>query len=262
MAMRLTTTIRTLFYCILLFCAGSVTYNVTRLGFCSTFRGWACNPNTFSRIHAYLDPISPAAASLVADLIAFNGIYTDPRKDSASWQDFKETSAETDGVWKIDEPTDRHSFPGLGSPNTVRCWPSTGGIVIASGVPAVLLEYLGLDRFNNTLNTRSFNTTEEDAFCRQVRKIGGKWWEGNWDWVDATTKNRRMTEEEMAVLFLGWPADGGVWVLKERRREDLRAETGRISNAFTMDERCRAIEMSGGTFFADPKDCSDTRDLV
>jgi len=62
--------------------------------------------------------------------------------------------------------------------------------------------------------------------------------------------------------LLGWPEDeehkGGVWVLKLKRSEirgpDENRMTGRIRLARTIQERCRAIEMCGGTFYAHPTD--------
>ena len=62
--------------------------------------------------------------------------------------------------------------------NTIYCWPSMGGIIIAERVLAVELAYIGLDRFHST--PRSSNHTEEDLFCTRLRKIGGKWWSSWW----------------------------------------------------------------------------------
>ena len=33
--------------------------------------------------------------------------------------------------------------------------------------------------------------------------------------------------------------------------------TGMLFNAYSMEERCKVIELLGGTFYADPKDCLD-----
>jgi hypothetical protein len=74
--------------------------------------------------------------------------------------------------------------------NVVHCWPSVGGIVIAERVHAVELAYIGLDRFHTT--PRSPNETEEDAFCIQLRKIGGKWWSSYDDFEMATRAKLRM----------------------------------------------------------------------
>lgn len=59
------------------------------------------------------------------------------------------------------------------------------------------------------------------------------------------------------VLIIGWPAGGGVWVFKTTYLDAIEKGVGRIKNAFNMEERCRAIEQLGGTFYADPKECPD-----
>ena len=51
---------------------------------------------------------------------------------------------------------------------------------------------------------------------------------------------------------MGWPGEvpsGGVWVLWTKRIEDAEKGVARIRNAFTMHERCKAIEMLGGKFY-------------
>ncbi len=67
--------------------------------------------------------------------------------------------------------------------------------------------------------------------------------------------SRDMKLSEMEVLTLGWPEVGGVWVLRRPSRwgED-RGWSLRIRNAVTMKERCEAIEMSGGVFYARPEE--------
>lgn len=96
--------------------------------------------------------------------------------------------------------------------NEVRCWPSVSGVIVASrSVHLVELAYIGVDRFH--VNARSKNGTVEDAFCMQLRKIGGKWWKGYADFVRGG-KSRMLWPDEREVLFLGWPEHGGVWVLR------------------------------------------------
>lgn len=62
--------------------------------------------------------------------------------------------------------------------------------------------------------------------------------------------------------FLGWPEDGGVWLLELSRKEAYDRRVGAIRLAKTMEERCHEIQMCGGTFCADPTECERTRDLV
>ena len=57
------------------------------------------------------------------------------------------------------------------------------------------------------------------------------------------------------ILLVGWPKDGGVWVFKATEIEAFLKGSGRVANAYTMKERCKAIEQIGGSFYADPKQC-------
>jgi hypothetical protein len=150
--------------------------------------------------------------------------------------------------------TERLSLATLGGSNTVICWPSVGGLIIADRVTPVELTFLSLPRFTST--PRSLNQTAEDEFCRQLRKIGGKWFSGHWDWwAKYVQMSRGMTPSEMEALTLGWPESGGVWVLRRVSRwgED-RGWSLRVRNALTMQERCEAIKMSGGVFYERPEE--------
>ncbi|KAL1971160.1 hypothetical protein VTN77DRAFT_111 [Rasamsonia byssochlamydoides] len=82
---------------------------------------------------------------------------------------------------------------------------------------------------------------------------------------------RPKTKEETTRLVMGWPEEGGVCVLKIKGLKDDQGGgwtggwvdgLGAIQNAYTMRERCRAIEKLGGVFYDNPRDCEDTRDLV
>ncbi|KAK1762697.1 hypothetical protein QBC33DRAFT_460789, partial [Phialemonium atrogriseum] len=53
----------------------------------------------------------------------------------------------------------------------------------------------------------------------------------------------------------GWPAAGGVWVLKTSHRDVLYRGLGRIGNARDMEERCCLIKRFGGIFYENPADC-------
>jgi hypothetical protein len=39
-------------------------------------------------------------------------------------------------------------------------------------------------------------------------------------------------------------------------------DIGTIYNALTMEERCKVIDISGGTFFENPDDCGSTRPVL
>jgi hypothetical protein len=36
----------------------------------------------------------------------------------------------------------------------------------------------------------------------------------------------------------------------------------RMRNAYTMEERCKALEMSGATFYENPEECQDVKALL
>jgi len=133
-------------------------------------------------------------------------------------------------------------------------WPSGGGMLRKSA-DAVELEHLGLARSQES--TRSQDPAEEDAFCRKMRELGARWWEDEERYFDVLLGQLQITAEEAVRLEVGWPAVGGVWVLKFRSGRACPREIGRIRMARDMEERCRVIESLGGTFYADPEDCPD-----
>ena len=137
---------------------------------------------------------------------------------------------------------------------TVFGWPSSGGMLRKS-VDAVELEYLGLDRFQES--TRSQTPAEEDAFCQKMRKLGAKWWRNEEHYFDVLLGELEMTEEEAVQLEVGWPAAGGVWVLRSQSKRTLPKDIGQIHMALNMEERCRVIEKLGGKFYVNPEDCPD-----
>ncbi|KIW68436.1 hypothetical protein PV04_04382 [Phialophora macrospora] len=138
---------------------------------------------------------------------------------------------------------------------TVYAWPSTGGRLELPNPSALELDLLGIeDHFNES--NKSIDTTEEDAFALRVRRLGGTFYEYQYG-----SRREELRDAEIHS-WLGWPEDeehkGGVWVLKLKWSE-LRSPfrprmTGRIRLAKTMQDRCRAIEMCGGTFYANPTD--------
>ncbi|PVH73084.1 hypothetical protein DL98DRAFT_431944, partial [Cadophora sp. DSE1049] len=144
------------------------------------------------------------------------------------------------------------------------------GIIVAERVHHVELANSSLDRFHST--PRSSNSTEEDIFCRNLRKIGGKWWSSWWDCQEATkSKMRMMWPDEREVLFLGWPEAGGVWLLRYENLKQVHGDCndsiyirdiGTIYSALTMEERCEGIKLSGGVFFESPKESEVVRPLL
>lgn len=177
---------------------------------------------------------------------------------------------EEDCVYYPPQPTLRSNWGLRGA--IVRGWPSRGGLYVAEQCFGVELDFLGLDRFHES--RRSDDQAEEDAFCKRMRMIGAKWFKNDMEYI--LWDPRDYGPDEDIELILGWPKQqysdrgdgdvggggGGVWVLKLNRSDAIAKGTGRIHNAYNMEERCRAIEQMGGTYFSNPKDCPDTKDLV
>ncbi|KAK1976841.1 hypothetical protein LZ30DRAFT_602640 [Colletotrichum cereale] len=118
-------------------------------------------------------------------------------------------------------------------------WPGTGGFYILQ-CDGVDLEFVRLDRIVPT--PRSENPAGKDIDCINMRKVGAIFYESNRDYHLKTTNLARKTSEEFIEVF-GWPTAGGVWALKVAT--DKPHSFG-IRNAFTVDEKCRAMEMMGG----------------
>lgn len=137
----------------------------------------------------------------------------------------------------------------------VYAWPSTGGRLELQNPSAFELDMLGItDHF--TESNKSTDATEEDSFVLKFRRLGGTFYQ-----YKHGVRHGELEEAEIHT-WLGWPEDeehkGGVWVLKltwtEMRKRSPSRMTARIGLATTMQDRCRAIEMCGGTFYANPTD--------
>jgi hypothetical protein len=90
---------------------------------------------------------------------------------------------------------------------------------------------------------------------RIVRQLGAIWWKSE-DTYTMSLLDETWRGDD-AVIRVGWPAAGGVWVLKTTKDEAHRKGVAIIHNAYNMEERCEAIKQLGGVFYADPKDCPD-----
>lgn len=87
-----------------------------------------------------------------------------------------------------------------------------------------------------------------------VRRLGATWWETERAYILSQMEYIKLTDSFTRV---GWPAGGGVWVLKTTLEEANLKAVGIIHNASDMEERCRLIEQVGGVFYANVKDCPD-----
>ncbi|PWY65666.1 hypothetical protein BO94DRAFT_422700, partial [Aspergillus sclerotioniger CBS 115572] len=129
-------------------------------------------------------------------------------------------------------------------------YPSTGGNYALS-CDGVELEFLGVDRFERTYTERR-DADAEDAFCAKMRMLGARRWECEVDW------ELSVMDLDCDVVVAGWPASGGVWVLKMDGRRARREGVGcKVRNALSMEERCAVLERLGGVFYQEPRDCKD-----
>ncbi len=87
-----------------------------------------------------------------------------------------------------------------------------------------------------------------------MRKLGAAWFESD-QARDCHEICPRNADEIISIV--GWLTGGGVCVLKTALEQAKKRGVGRISNAFNMDERCKVIELLGGSFYDDPKKCLD-----
>lgn len=131
----------------------------------------------------------------------------------------------------------------------VYAWPSTGGRLELQNPSPFELDILGIQD-HSTEHNRSTSLTDEDAFVLRLRRLGGAFYEYQYGF-----KHGENLYAEIHT-WLGWPEDdehkGGVWVLKVTKSDALERKTGRIRLATSMQDRCRAIEMCGGVFYASP----------
>lgn len=132
---------------------------------------------------------------------------------SASGCDESDDKGREDVPYAISRPTPNlHTSFGVQSGATVRGWPSTGGIYILESCDGVELEYLQLDRFSTSL--RSKDSAEQDAHCAWMRNLGAVWWKSEYDFDEQHLLDPEVPDPGEPVVIVGWPVDGGVWVLR------------------------------------------------
>lgn len=135
----------------------------------------------------------------------------------------------------------------------VRGWPSQGGFYTLFPCFAVELDFLGLDHFQTV--KRSQNSTDEEALCKKLRQLGAEWWQSEQHSIEyELTHYTKATDPR---LFFGWPAKGGVWVLKTTYRRSFELGTGKIHVATDMEKRCEVLETLGAVYYENPEDCPD-----
>lgn len=90
-----------------------------------------------------------------------------------------------------------------------------------------------------------------------MRKLGAQWWESETKYSDEVFVSQYTGRfaPDKPVLYIGWPASGGVWALSMDPWDAAKEGYGVIYNSLTMEEQCEMIGEFGGTFYQDPKDC-------
>ena len=80
--------------------------------------------------------------------------------------------------------------PGQWGGSNIVCWPSVGGIIVVQDFSNVELDYIGFNPGVQGLE-RYPEQDKEDELCRQLRRIGGKWWVSYFEYVWATEMQMR-----------------------------------------------------------------------
>jgi len=157
----------------------------------------------------------------------------------------------------------RVSFGSLGT--VVEGWPNKGGLYVLHHPTPASLSFLHLDRFIHIrLNE---DPALEDEFCSRLKMLGAAYWpeeDMDYYWQYGQFGFKGTGQRKKTEALFGWVGSGmeGVWVLERDKVQVKKEIVGLVENAVTMEERCKVIEILGGTFFKDPRDCPDTRGLV
>lgn len=148
---------------------------------------------------------------------------------------------------------------------TIYAWPR-GGVVVKDFADAVEMNFLGFDRFDPPTHRYPVNEQDkEDAFARELLKIGGKFWTSQKRASDVERGRVEPVGEERMYRAFGWePEDGsgGVWELAfDFYDNDVteRVEIARLGVTLTMEERCKVLKRLGAKFYEDPKECEGLR---
>jgi len=218
-------------------------------------------PSTFSR-----QVLKFCGVALVLSIaIALFDIYNHrprPLEDyPPSTEEEWEAHRDNDMPAEVPDPLERIAPRQWGGSNIV-CWPSVGGIIVVQDFSSVELDYIGFSPGDQGLE-RYPEQDKEDELCRQLRRIGGKWWPSYFEYVWATEMQMRyISATEKEVLLLGWPSTGGVWVVRLENRTVSWEGSNLTKLTSTMDERCEVLKQNGATFYKDPNDCEYVKTLL
>ncbi|RFU29501.1 hypothetical protein B7463_g6840, partial [Scytalidium lignicola] len=127
-------------------------------------------------------------------------------------------------------------------------------LILLGGLALANLDALGFDPLDPP-PTRIANQEKEDAFCENLRKVGGKWWQSERRFLDVLVKDwddTEPTDEELRNVWFGWPKEGGLLVL-QFEQDEKPDDIGRLRMAVTMEERCKIMkERFVAEFYEDP----------
>ncbi|KAF3484413.1 uncharacterized protein GIQ15_03737 [Arthroderma uncinatum] len=153
------------------------------------------------------------------------------------------------------------------------------GVWEKTGANAAELDFLGLDRFTQVL--RSSNQTDEDAFIRKLRLVGGLWRSSHTivyldpldpyemdqypfseladgyepERLDGSILNLSDQTDRRRILC-AWPSSGGVWIYEySMNSPDLFGVdrlVGMWKMVVTMDEAAQLLKDHGAKFYAKP----------
>jgi len=137
-------------------------------------------------------------------------------------------------------------------------YPSSGGVLVKEADMVDML-FLSLNRLHPS--HRSSDAVEEDQFCTLMRRVGATWWESEDDWGHAVIGMRDKTAEESRITVFGWPADGGVWVLRYASEMEVPRDFGRLRMAANMEERVLVMREYGAVYYRDVQEVEELREL-
>ncbi|KAH6681400.1 hypothetical protein B0J14DRAFT_529868 [Halenospora varia] len=143
------------------------------------------------------------------------------------------------------------------------CWQHEGVWIVY--LTPVELAAIGVNRFQDT--QRSLNQTEEDEFCARIRMFGASFWSLPPHWPEDTDWCESIDDcvepDRKFHLFLGFPENGGVWVLdRSKIGDELYTKSKGLLNALIMEERCNVIRGLGGKYCESMQACPETAALV
>ncbi|KAI9888349.1 MAG: hypothetical protein M1814_000556 [Vezdaea aestivalis] len=185
------------------------------------------------------------------------------------------------GLWPVPPPDPKLRYDlEYGS---AACWPSTGGVWIKR-MSLVELDYLGINRFNNT--NKSDNAVAENAFCSRLESLGASFYSLPEESVREEICYNDIVHcyepEIRCDVEVGYPSGGGVWVLDQSSGPRWYPRIGSalndyeygypdpyvdyyqpwtpvrpiaLGNALTMDERCNVLKILGAKFCANLESC-------